>query len=45
MKKKEGKKKRFKKPSILREVDIETRAGYCGVSGKSTIPSCTIQFS
>jgi hypothetical protein len=37
MKKKETKKKRFKKPKILREMDIETRAGFCGSSGKVII--------
>jgi hypothetical protein len=45
MKKRETKKKRFKKPRILREMDIETRAGYCGSTGKLQIPPCTIQFS
>jgi hypothetical protein len=44
MKKRETKKKRFKKPRILREMDIETRAGYCS-TGKLQIPPCTIQFS
>jgi len=45
MKKKGTKKKKFKKPGILKEMEVETRAGYCGTNGKTTIPPCTIQFS
>jgi hypothetical protein len=46
MKKRETKKKRFKKPRILREMDIETRAGYCGTSPPAkSFPPCTVQYS
>lgn len=45
MKKKEIKKKRFKKPRILKEMPLETRAGYCGATGKLTVPPCTIALS
>lgn len=45
MKKKEVKRKKFRKPRILKIMEIETRAGYCGTTGKNTTPPCTIQFS
>lgn len=46
MKKKEVKRKKFRKPRILKIMEIETRAGYCGTTtGKDTTPRCTIQFS